>query len=193
VCSGYSTVGEVRGWTETRLTPLLPALFETQSELVRPTHLMPVVVGGERWHVERMKWGLVPRWGIERGAKPMINARAESLFERPYFREAARKRRALVAATAFYEWVAVPGQKRKKRIAFTRRDGHPLVFAALWEPGPEEPTYTLVTTDASAPVRPIHDRQPVVLEDDALEAWLDEGKREVLGPSADDVLVAHDE
>jgi putative SOS response-associated peptidase YedK len=192
VCSGYSTAGEVRGWAETRLTPLLPELFATKSELVRPTHLMPVVVGGARWHVERMKWGLVPRWGIERGMKPMINARAESLFERPYFRDAARRRRALVTATAFYEWVAVPGQKKKKRVAFSRRDGRPLVIAALWEPGPEFPTYTLVTTDASAPVRAIHDRQPVVLEADALEAWMDGAEREVLRPSADDVLIASD-
>lgn len=192
VCSGYSTVGEIRGWADTRLTPLLSALFETESELVRPTHLMPVVVGGRQWHVEPMKWGLVPRWGVERGAKPMINARAETLFVRPYFREAARKRRALVAASAFYEWVPVPGQRRKKRIAFARRDGGPLVFAALWEPGPEHSTYTLVTTEASAPVRAIHDRQPVVLEQGDLEAWMERGDPEVLAPSADDVLVARD-
>lgn len=189
VCAGYSTVGEVRGWADTRLLPLFPELFAPQVELVRPTHLMPVVVGREAWHVERMKWGFVPRWGVARGAKPMINARAESLFERPYFREAARERRALVAATAFYEWVAVPGQKRKKRIAFRRRDGRALLIAALWEPGPEVATYTLVTTEASAPVRAIHDRQPVVLEEAQLDAWMHDGDRAVLRPSEDDVLV----
>ena len=73
-----------------------------------------------------------------------------------------------------------------------RRAARSLVLAALREPGPEVPTYTLVTTEASAPVREIHDRQPVVLEDEQVSAWMEQGDRAALAPSADDVLVGRE-
>lgn len=101
-----------------------------------------------------------------------INARAESAAAKPTFREAWRSRRCAVPADGFYEWT---GPRDARRPSWLHRpDGEPLLFAALWRPtidGP--PEFTLVTVDANADVRPLHDRMPAILADGALDEWLD--------------------
>ena len=145
---------------------------------------------------ELMRWGLVPSWSSGPGAGvKMINARAETLAERPAYRGLIAKAdgRCLVPADGFYEWQAMQGG-RKQPWRFTVEGGRPFTFAGLcatWEPpdgGPALRSCTIVTTDANPLVKPIHDRMPAILADDELlNAWLDpaidgDGARELLSP-----------
>ena len=130
-------------------------------------------------HLVLLRWGLIPSWAKDPaiGAR-MINARAETLAEKPAFRTAFRKRRCLVLADGFYEWQKRgSGPKQPYRIA--RGDGAPFAFAGLWErwrdpaDGRSVETCTIVTTDANALLRPIHHRMPVILGPEAYGPWLD--------------------
>lgn len=136
------------------------------------------------------RWGLVPSWAKDPsiGSK-LINARAESVAEKPAFRKALSRRRCIVPADAFYEWRRPPqGSKAKKQpYVIRRRDGVPMAFAGLWEAwrdpsGPEGEwlrTCTIITTAANEAVRPLHDRMPVILAPDAWDRWLDTDVEEV--------------
>jgi len=131
--------------------------------------------------LEQMRWGLVPSWA--RDAKigdRLINARAESLAEKPAFKTAFRKRRCIMPADGFYEWQRIGG-KRKQPVFVHQRDGEPMAFAGLWEVWrdhsvPDAPwllSCAIVTTRANATMEPIHDRMPVMLAEDAWDTWLD--------------------
>lgn len=122
------------------------------------------------------RWGLVPGWSqdLSLGAR-LINARAETLAEKPSFRQAFRARRCLVPADGFYEWVAEG--KRRTPLWIRRPDGQPLGLAGLWEvaTGPDGArieTFTIITTEARGGLAAIHDRSPVILEENAWATWL---------------------
>jgi putative SOS response-associated peptidase YedK len=126
-----------------------------------------------------LRWGLIPAWAKDsKIAMSLINAKAETLREKPSFREAFARRRCIIPADAFYEW-KVEG-KAKQAFAAVRRDGAPLAFAGLWErwrdgaSGELIRTCTIVTTQANATCAPIHHRMPVILADDAQARWLGE-------------------
>lgn len=100
-----------------------------------------------------------------------INARAETAAQRPAFRDAWRARRCAVPADGFYEWTGPRGDRRPSWLH--RPDGQPLLFAALWRPSPGGvPEFAILTVDANADVRALHDRMPAVLADGALDEWL---------------------
>jgi len=153
---------------------------------VPPTASVPALTleHGER-RLGRFDWGLIPPWAKQRtiGART-FNARAESVATKPTFRSAFFTRRCLVpAAPGFYEWSRGPVD-RKTPYLFERVDGDPMVFAGLWEvwrPGPGEAwtrSCTIITAPASSDVAPVHDRQPVLLERDAWDRWLDPALRD---------------
>ena len=127
-----------------------------------------------------LRWGLVPHWTDDpRTGFKMINARAETLDQRPAYREAFAGRRCLVLADGFYEWERRPGGP-KQAWWIARADGEPFAFAGLWATwrgaGPDvEPlrSCTIVTTQANATLARIHDRMPVILPREAEAAWLD--------------------
>jgi putative SOS response-associated peptidase YedK len=129
-----------------------------------------------------LHWGLIPHWAKEPSiGNRMINARAETVAEKPSFRNALRRRRCLVPADGFYEW-----QKRgagpKQPYDIAREDGAPFAFAGLWEHwqgpnGEEIESCAIVTTAANGMMRSIHDRMPVILAPEDYEAWL-AGERE---------------
>ena len=144
---------------------------------VAPTQEVLTVVGGETRRGGVMRWGLIPHWAKDPkiGAR-MINARAETVAEKPAFRDALRRRRCLVLADGFYEWEKVGGSKRPMRIVM--RSGEPFGFAGLWsvwrdQDGNRIPSCTIITTAANDLLRPIHDRMPVILSKEAEEFWLD--------------------
>lgn len=129
-------------------------------------------------HFAWLRWGLVPSWAKdEKIGYRMINARAESVADKPAFRAAFCKRRCLILADGFYEWRAEAGGKQPYRI--TLADGRPFAFAGLWEcwegAGRNRPleTCSIVTTEANARLRVLHDRMPVILEGADCAAWLD--------------------
>ncbi len=148
-----------------------------------------------------MRWGLVPSWAKDvKIGQRMINARAETVAEKPSFRSAFKHRRCLIPADGFYEWQARgTGPKQPYRIG--RPDGAPFAFAGLWEAwhggeGDELLTCTIITTEANRTLRDIHGRMPVILDERDFSAWLDaagDGKSHdtVLAPAAEDLLAAY--
>lgn len=157
-------------------------------------------LSGER-ELMAFRWGLVPTWAKDPTViKLTFNARAESLAAKPMFRKAFRTSRLLVPVDAFYEWEKLD-PKRKQPYAFTRADGEPIVFAGLREwwrdaEGHELNTATIITTEAG-PDMSIHNRQPVVLEPENWEMWLDptftdvEKLQPLLVPTVKGTLVHH--
>ena len=137
-------------------------------------------------HLDALRWGLVPRWAKDPAiGSRMINARAESLAERPAFRDAFAKRRCIVTADGFYEWRAEGRAKQAYAVAL--RDGAPMPLAGLWE-GWRAPdgtilrTCTIVTTEATPRLAAIHARMPVILPREAWPLWL--GEQEADGAEA---------
>ena len=149
-----------------------------------------------------LRWGLVPHWARDAAiGNRMINARAETVAEKPSFRDAYRHRRCLVAADGFYEWQKAPnGTKQPYHIRFD--DDAPFAIAGLWErwraaDGETLETCTLITTEANRALEPIHHRMPVILQPAAYDAWLDarsaspDALGALLRPYPSDDLAAH--
>jgi putative SOS response-associated peptidase YedK len=127
---------------------------------------------------ELLRWGLVPFWAKDpKVGYKMINARAETVAEKPAYRDAFKTHRCLIVADGFYEWQ--PHKPRKRPFHITRADGAPFAFAGLWaswhgEDDAAVRSCTIITTDANPKIADIHDRMPVMLPDAAAEeAWLD--------------------
>ena len=148
--------------------------------IIRPGEPVGVVRraadGARRWRLAL--WGLIPQWMKEppKGRR-IINARAETLLERPSFRGLVRHRRCLFPADGFYEWTGERGHK--KAWLFARPDGGVFAMAGLWDrwlgaDGSEVDTAVIITVDANADVAAVHDRMPALLLDaDAVRRWLD--------------------
>lgn len=130
----------------------------------------------------RLRWGLVPHWADDPAiGNRMINARSESVAEKPAFRTSFKRKRCLVLADGFYEWQKVEGG-RKQPWYFRLASGDPFAFAGLWahwdKGGPDqdrEPieSCTLLTTDANPLVKKVHHRMPVILDPEDNDLWLD--------------------
>lgn len=123
------------------------------------------------------RWGLIPSWAKDHSiGYKMINARSETVSERPSFRNAFRQRRCIVPATGFFEWRQRGG--RKLPVYFYRNDGRLLGLAGLWETwrspdGNVIQSVTIITTEPNELVSPVHNRMPVILRDDRVDLWLD--------------------
>src|SRR4051812_18006111 len=167
---------------------------------IAPTHVAPVIRAGADGarEVALLRWGLVPSWAKELsiGSK-LINARSETLTEKPAFRSAFRSRRCIVPASGFFEWTGEPRYRVPHAITV---EGRPLVpFAGLWESwktpeGVMLETYTIVTTAANGFVSGMHDRMPAILEERDIDAWLmgtAEDAQAVLRPYADGAMREH--
>lgn len=177
-------------FTQTRTWPELVELYRLADTLgpsplqprynIAPTQDVPVVRrrdGSEARELTLARWGLIPSWAkdMDMGAR-MINARAETVHEKPSFRRAFRHRRCLVAADGFYEWRKQP-RGAKQPYFITVGGGRPFAFAGLWEAwnapvGHMVESCTIITTEANDDLRPIHDRMPVILTPEAFDRWL---------------------
>lgn len=188
---------------ETRGERQLP-LFEARYNIA-PTQDVLVIradpTSGLR-EAAMLRWGLIPSWSTVEAAgsgAPLINARSETLAEKPTFRDAYRRRRCLIAADGFYEWQEAPGGNRRKKQPYYihRPDEKPFAFAGLWERWTQRTTAidansalkgkgttdaegllaiescTIVTTTANATLRDVYPRMPVVLASADYAAWLD--------------------
>lgn len=146
---------------------------------VAPSQRVPIVVArnGDRALV-MARWGFHPVWMTDTSVAP-INARAETVATSRMFEGALRHGRCLVPADGFYEWKAVPGQKRKQPHYLRLKGGGLFAFAGLWTPPHAEtsapPTCTIITTTPNLVVAGIHDRMPVILDPDEEGRWLDAG------------------
>jgi putative SOS response-associated peptidase YedK len=169
------------------------------------TDVFVVYEDGATRRLDTFHWGLVPGWAKDLSVgNRMINARAETVASKPAFRRAFAKRRCILPVDGFYEWKAVPGQKRKQPYFIHRPDGEPYAFAGLWEqwrgtlptggPGvPEDAddvaedtgeevtvrSVTIITGAANEPMSEIHDRMPVILPPSAWAQWLSPEEHDV--------------
>jgi putative SOS response-associated peptidase YedK len=169
---------------------------------VAPTQPIPVVrlVNGARSYA-LVRWGLLPAWVKDpKTFSLLVNARGESVLDKPSFRNAMRRRRCLIPADGFYEWRA----GAPKRPYFVRpRSGSPIAFAGLWETwtgpnGEEVDTAAIVTTRANRTLAAIHDRMPVIVAPDAFNFWLDCADVDamtaaaLITPAADELLECYE-
>lgn len=168
---------------------------------IAPTQTVAVVradAAGQRT-LDGLAWGLVPSWATDPAiGSRLINARAETVAEKPAFRNAFRQRRCLVAADGFYEWQRAGRQKQPYYL--TAANGGPLALAGLWEQwqrnGQAIVSCAIITTDANECVTQVHDRMPVILAPDAWPRWLDPELKEpaavqsLLKPCPPETLVA---
>ena len=142
-----------------------------------PTQSLPVLLNEGDRVIQLLRWGLVPFWAKDASiGSQMINARAETLAEKPSFRNALKKRRCLVLADGFYEWKKTTTGKAPMRISLA--SGEPFAFAGLWEiwdapEGDKLRTFTIITTTPNDLVEPIHNRMPVILRPELEPLWLD--------------------
>ena len=150
--------------------------------------------------LDTLRWGLIPSWADDPSiGNRMINARAETVVEKPAFRHAFKAKRCLVVADDFFEWQKIDG--RKQPFYIKMRDDHPFAFAGLWERwtkgGEPIESCTIVTTGANKLMEPIHDRMPVIVPKPAYDLWLDptikdpERLQPLLAPYPSDEMVAY--
>ncbi len=129
--------------------------------------------------LQMLQWGLIPAWAKDpKIGYKLINARAETVSEKPSFRSAFRQRRCLIPTTGFYEWQQVAGSRQKQPYFIGLQDERLFAFAGLYErwesPGGDIlETCTIITTAANDLVEPIHDRMPVILDRNDYNLWLD--------------------
>lgn len=168
-----------------------------------PSQRLPVIVEDDGTPVVRtMSWGLIPKW-TKPGEKPKvapINARAETLTEKPMFRSLIRNRRCVVPANGFYEW-----QRReagKQPFFIEPEDGSLMLFAGLYDEAPTKDgdplaSYAIITTEANDRMSTLHDRMPVILDPDDVDDWLDPEQTEtgplerLLRPADDESIALH--
>ncbi len=162
-----------------------------------PTTPVHVVKSGDTGRrLLPMRWGFVPHWYAAMNDGPLlINARAETLAEKPAFRAACRQRRCLIISTGFYEWTRLKDGTRLPWYIF-RRDGAPLALAGIWQDWGADPapTCAIVTTAANPDLVQIHHRMPLILEPDHWSLWLGEagkGAARLMQPGAPGVLQFH--
>jgi len=171
---------------------------------VAPTQQVLAIVADSagRRRLGPLRWGLVPHWSNGPDERySMINARAESVHQKPAYRSAFRQRRCLIPADGFFEWRALPGGKQPYLIR--RKDGEPFTLAGLWETwhdrdgGERIASCTIIVTDANDQVRPLHDRMPVIIAESDHQAWLDpnnddiDALRRLLVPAESDSWTLH--
>jgi putative SOS response-associated peptidase YedK len=147
---------------------------------VAPTHTMPVITNEDPDHFRPLRWGLIPFWAKDHkiGYK-MINARVETILEKPAFRNAVKSRRCLVPFDGFYEWKKESGGKTPFYIR--RKDQQLFSIAGLWEKwtdpssGEDVFSFTLITQKPNETMAAIHDRMPALLQPDQEASWIDMG------------------
>ena len=155
---------------------------------IAPSGYIPIIRNHNGKELVNYHWGLIPHWAKDSKLKP-INARAESITEKPYFRESFKNRRCLIPADGYYEWQVVKGRKQPYFIRMTDTDL--FSFAGIWSSwhGPSNTidSCAIITTHANPYLAEIHHRMPVIIEPDDYDVWLHEGSEDLLKPYAGDM------
>lgn len=170
---------------------------------IAPTHCAPIIFRAEGHPICQMaRWGLVPAWSKEIGTKPLNNARADSVLERPSFAESFKRRRCLVPANGFFEWQAASGSE-KTPFHIHRPDNGLFFFAGLFDSWQDQAhntllvSYAILTTHANHTLEAIHTRMPVVIPPEAQDFWLHAGADEtnalqaLMTPAPEEFFVAN--
>ena len=151
---------------------------------IAPSQPVAVIPNDGLNRVDFFNWGLIPFWAKDpKIGNRMINARAETIAEKPSFRGSFKYKRCLVLADGFYEWRKEPGSKTKTPMYLRLKDRKPFAFAGLWDnwhakDGSEIRTCTIITTEPNLLVKDIHNRMPVILPKNVYQDWLQEGEND---------------
>ena len=176
--------------------------FEPRFNVAPSQHVWVVRSVGDHNRLDLMKWGLIPSWSKDTAiAAHTINARCETVAEKPAFRHAIKKQRCIVPAAGFYEWQHSKGHKQPYYVRMV--NSGLMAFAGLWEKWKSEDdedfleTFTILTTSANELITPIHTRMPVILYPEDYDLWLDttmhdpEQLQRLYQPFPPDLLTAH--
>lgn len=179
----------------------IPATYVARYNIA-PTQPILAITNTEPAVADFLVWGMIPSWAKDPSiGSRLINARAETLAEKPAFRSSYKYRRCVIPADGFYEWKAVPGTRIKVPHFIRLKSARPFGFAGLWSEwrsadGSEIRTCSIVTTIPNTLMEPIHNRMPVILGREARGDWLDPSPREpnqlqhLLVPYSADELIA---
>jgi putative SOS response-associated peptidase YedK len=147
---------------------------------IAPSQSAPIIRQDEAGRrVDLIRWGLIPFWAkSEKVGYNLINARGDTIAEKPAFRQAFKRRRCLIPASGFYEWRTMPGSRVKQPYYITLQSGELMTFAGLWESwrnaaDEQIETFTIITTDANELLAKLHNRMPDILDRGDWDAWLD--------------------
>ena len=176
MCGRYSLAADLED-VQRRFEFFDSELIHSPKYNIAPTQPVLTVTNHNGRRGSYMRWGLIPSWAKSASVgNRLINARAETVAERPSFRTALARRRCLVIADGFYEWQRAGNSRRPMRVVM--KTGEPFAFAGLWDSwrGPEGEiirSCTIITTSPNEVIRPIHDRMPVILPRGMESFWLD--------------------
>ena len=174
MCGRYTLITDIRTIAES--FGVAPTLEAQPRYNVAPTQDIVAILNDGSPHLSLLRWGLIPAWAKDESiGSRMINARAETLTEKPSFKGLLRSKRCLVVADGFYEWQTEG--KTKTPMYITLQDGYPFAFAGLWDrwkspDGHEVQSCTIVTTEPNDLMASIHNRMPAILRPKAYEDWL---------------------
>jgi putative SOS response-associated peptidase YedK len=179
-----------------RLVPLQPRYN------IAPGQQIAVLRSAGGRELMTLRWGLIPPWEGEAGRAKLVNARAETVDEKPSFRLSFRKYRCLIPANGFYEWRRVPEKQDRQPYFVRMRHGGLFAMAGLWsrwqnrETGEVIESAAIITTEPNTLLSAIHDRMPVILSPKQYDAWLDhksdaEGLKSLLGPYPAEEMTAY--
>mgnify|MGYP001241983556 CR=1 FL=1 len=180
MCGRYTLTVNIK--TVAEVFGVAPTLETTPRYNVAPTQEVVTILRNGTDHLAQLRWGLIPSWAKDESVgSRMINARAETLAEKPSFKGLLRSKRCLVIADGFYEWKQENGSKTPMYI--TMKSGEPFAFAGLWDnwkspDGQQIRSCTIITTQPNEVVASIHNRMPAILVPDAGELWLDTNLRD---------------
>ncbi len=157
------------------LTDDLEYVFEPRYNIAPAEPVAVIRMAHGNREVVQLRWGLIPHWAKDMGTGGFVNARAETVHEKPAFRDPFRRRRCLVPADGFYEWQH--RGKKKQPYFFSKSGGGILAYAGVWDcwNGPTGPieTVAVLTVPANDRVKPLHDRMPAILTEEHFAQWLD--------------------
>ena len=200
MCGRFSLTQDIAEFLRELGLSVPPELAHPRQYNIAPSQPVLGVVADPVPRLMVMEWGFLPAWAKpESDTKPVINARGETVAEKPFFRGAFRSARCALLADGFYEWKRTGTQKQPYRI--TLQGGNIFAMAGLWSArmvsdGSEQITCAVVTTGPNELMRPIHDRMPVILDGEAVRVWMDPGSSpealaDVMRPVPDGFLTRH--
>ena len=199
MCGRYTLAAPVNELVEQFDIDEYPSSITTSYNIAPTQEVAAVIAEDEKRKLEMLRWGLVPAWTDDPSiGNRMINARSETVAEKPSFRKAFKDRRCLVLSDGFYEWRRTPDGKQPYYIHL--KDGSPFAFAGLWESwrdAQEIRSCTIITTEANELVGDIHNRMPVILAPEDYSLWLDPDFKErealtsLLRPYPNDAMEAY--
>ncbi|HCO18281.1 SOS response-associated peptidase [Gudongella oleilytica] len=177
MCGRYALDADIDLLIERYKAIIAEKEITTKSEIF-PTDFQPIITESDGRNIELAKWGFMPHYA----KRPLINARGETVHEKPTFRKSFLKGRCLVPATAFFEWEEKDNKKIKRKISV--EDVTIFSMAGLYEDfiskeGNRFRAYTILTTDANTQMALIHDRMPVILSPEDEDKWLDPGQTDI--------------